>query len=62
MNVNYNLPAPERSSTMKALLVGISYHKEEKGRDPIPTSIPNAIKFAAFLRGERALPPSILFR
>jgi hypothetical protein len=47
---------------MKALLVGISYHKEEKGRDPIPTSIPNAIKFAAFLRGERALPPSILFR
>jgi serine/threonine protein kinase len=48
--------------TKKALLIGISYHKGEKGCDPIPTSIPNAKKFATFLRGKRSLPPSILSR
>ena len=46
--------------TKKALLVGISYHKGKKGQDLIPTSIPNAKKFATFLRGERSPPPSIL--
>jgi hypothetical protein len=62
MTIIPNIPASARSSTKKALLIGISYHKGEKGRDHIPTSIPNARKFAAFLRGEHTLPPSILSR
>jgi len=42
----------------KALLVGIgyNYHKGSGKWDPIPTSIPNVKKLAAFLRGERSLP------
>jgi hypothetical protein len=62
MTVIQNIPASGRSNTKKALLIGISYHKEEKGHDHIPTSIPNARKFATFLRGEHTLPPSILSR
>lgn len=49
-----------RSTTKKALLVGISYanQTDENGQklDPIPTSIPNVKKFKAFLQGELSLP------
>jgi hypothetical protein len=48
--------------TKKALLVGISYREGMKGCNPIPTSIPNAMKFATFLKGGRSLPSSILSR
>ena len=62
MVVNYNVPAHSRSSTKKALLIGISYRKGETGHNLILTSIPSARKFAAFLRGERSFRPLILSR
>ncbi|KAF9652770.1 peptidase C14 [Thelephora ganbajun] len=49
-----SIPTRGRSTEKKALLIGISYHKGS-GRpgeklEPIPTSIPNVTKFAAFLK------------
>jgi hypothetical protein len=53
------IPASARSSTKKALLIGIGYHKREGESDFIPTSTPNVKQLATFLRGERYLPPRL---
>ena len=48
-----------RSTTKKALLVGISYRKGTEGSDQewsrIPTSIPNVKKFKEIIQGELSL-------
>lgn len=53
----YYIPARGPAIEKKALLVGIGYNSTKgSGKwDPIPTSIPNVKKLAAFLRGERSL-------
>ena len=53
-----------RSTTKKALLVGISYRKGTEGSDQawgcIPTSIPNVKKFKKFIQGKLSLSPRYL--
>ena len=60
--VSYSARAHRRSTTKKALLVGISYRDIAEGLGSgeewgsIPTSIPNVKKFEQFIRGELCLP------
>jgi len=60
MSCDNDIPTRGRSTEKKALLVGIGYHngvgQDEERLGPIPTSVPNVKKFAAFLEGTYSLP------
>ena len=59
-----SIPTRPRSTTKKALLVGIAYNtgigRQGQKLEYIPTSVPNVRAFEAFLRGRHSLSSSVL--